>query len=286
VRLLILKQDNTCQLTQDGGIGQNASLPSSAVFENLSNLVDSHVKRNFNIVYEKIQNIECSKCDYETTICFNWRIEKNWYKRYLLGPKFNPTRDKGFLRGPCAVILDFIQAYRFIDLGTNNALAIRDIVEEIGDLKRKFDENDGEKQNKDKNNTPTPTTTILAPTTTNLPTTTTITIPTPTTSLPTTTTTITFSKPYTNIDITTTKTTKTTTVLQTTPKTVLKTTTTIPKLEQFDNLISCPIYTICDKLNLKKQSTAYDKMREIINKLTDVQVKDLVDKIQKLIKQY
>ncbi|CAG8784134.1 8224_t:CDS:1, partial [Dentiscutata erythropus] len=77
VRLLILKQDNTCQLTQDRDIGQNASLPSSAVFENLSNLVDSRVKRNFNIVYEKIQNIEGSKCDYETTICFNWRIEKN-----------------------------------------------------------------------------------------------------------------------------------------------------------------------------------------------------------------
>ncbi|CAG8747011.1 13210_t:CDS:2 [Dentiscutata erythropus] len=49
-------------------------------------------------------------------------------KRYLLGPKFNPTRDKGFLRGP----------------------SIRDIVEEIRDLKRKFDENNGEKQNKDK----------------------------------------------------------------------------------------------------------------------------------------
>ncbi|CAG8814508.1 11780_t:CDS:1, partial [Dentiscutata erythropus] len=30
VRLLILKQDNTCQLTQDEDIGQNASLPSSA----------------------------------------------------------------------------------------------------------------------------------------------------------------------------------------------------------------------------------------------------------------
>ncbi|CAG8771852.1 26157_t:CDS:2, partial [Dentiscutata erythropus] len=107
VRLLILKQDNTCQLTQDEGIGQNASLSSSAVFENLSNLINSRVKRNFNIVYEKIQNIE--------------------YKRYFLGPKFNPTRDKGFLRGPCAVILDFIQTYRFIDLGTNNALAIRNM---------------------------------------------------------------------------------------------------------------------------------------------------------------
>ncbi|CAG8784137.1 8225_t:CDS:1, partial [Dentiscutata erythropus] len=48
-------------------------------------------------------------------------------KKYLLGLKFNPTRDKGFLRESCAVILDFIQAYRFINLGTNNALAIRDM---------------------------------------------------------------------------------------------------------------------------------------------------------------
>ncbi|CAG8449837.1 24969_t:CDS:2 [Dentiscutata erythropus] len=277
VRLLILKQDNTCQLTQDEGIGQNASLLSSAVFENLSNLIDS--------------------------CC----IEKNWCITAFNNDNTNnrPT---------------------LIQINTGLLLTDTDKPTQPTPT-RPFEDS----------NTPTPTTTILTPTTTNLSTTTTITTPTPTIttltptitiptptittptptiSLPTTTTTITFPKPYTNIDITTTKTTKTTTVLQTILKpvskttTTINTTTTIPKPEQFNNLISCSIRkdefkeseikthlknhiknylpkdTICDKLNLKKQSTVYNKMREIINKLTDIQVKDLVDKIQKLIEQY
>jgi hypothetical protein len=37
---------------------------------------------------------------------------------------------------------------------------------------------------------------------------------------------------------------------------------------------------------MKKQSTGVDKMKEIINKLTDIQVKELIEKIQKLIEKY
>ena len=74
--------------------------------------------------------------------------DENESTRYAVGSEFKPERDDGHLRGPCAVILESIQSFRWIDLNVNNAQAIRDLGEEIRDLKRKLDEDREERDNK------------------------------------------------------------------------------------------------------------------------------------------
>ena len=74
--------------------------------------------------------------------------DENESTRYAVGSEFKPERDDGHLRGPCAVILESIQSFRWIDLNVNNAQAIRDLGEEIKNLKRKLDEDREERDNK------------------------------------------------------------------------------------------------------------------------------------------
>ncbi|CAG8818264.1 31378_t:CDS:2, partial [Gigaspora margarita] len=171
----------TWQLPNLKGVSANSRLPITTVFENISDPVNSPVLRNFNVVYDQIHTIECSDYDSEQTICFRWQIEKQWCitqfsrdnttgfvqfntgfywfvtvnnlneplrhlkymsdenesTRYAVGSEFKPERDDGHLRGPCA-----------IDLNVNNAQAIRDLGEEIRDLKKKLVEDKEERDNK------------------------------------------------------------------------------------------------------------------------------------------
>ncbi|CAG8722482.1 5963_t:CDS:1, partial [Dentiscutata heterogama] len=103
-------------------------------------------------------------CNFEQTICFSWKIEKQWciaylsnnvpvfvqfntgffwfilainifeplrYLKYISDEDklscynieiiFGPSRDKGFFRGLARIIFKLIQAFRYIDLNTNNA---------------------------------------------------------------------------------------------------------------------------------------------------------------------
>ncbi|CAG8493145.1 522_t:CDS:2 [Racocetra persica] len=54
--------------------------------------------------------------------------------------------------------------------------------------------------------------------------------------------------------------------------------------EYIKNLLSKD--TVRDKLEVKRQSLVFDKIKELVSKLTDIQVKELIDKIQKLIEKY
>src|SRR5260363_167605 len=166
----------------------------------------------------------------------------------------------------------------------------------------------------------TPTTTIPSTSTTSIPTTRTKTtttftfpdIPSHTTiddtstSTTTTTTTTIPSKTTTNTNTITTN-------LPTPTDNIDPSKTTIPPIPPkptSENYISCPICkeelkenkikkhlkehiknplskeTICDKLKIKKQSISFTKMKEIINKITDVRVKEIIEEIQKLIETY
>ena len=80
LRGIIVQVDFTsCQLPINQNIEQqNQTLPSEIVFEDLNDLINSPIKKNFNVVYDKVHTLECTKCDYEQTICFNWKIEKQW----------------------------------------------------------------------------------------------------------------------------------------------------------------------------------------------------------------
>ncbi|KAF0524909.1 hypothetical protein F8M41_014861 [Gigaspora margarita] len=258
---------------------------------------------------------------------------ENENTRYAVGSEFKPERDNGHLRGPCTIILESIQLFRWIDLNVNNAQAIRDLGEEIRDLKRKLVENREERDNKrpndnnNNNNTPTPTTTSNTPTTT-IPSTSTTSIPTTRTKS---TTTFTFPDipSHTTIDDTSTSTTTTTTTTilsKTTTNTNTITTnsskptdnidlskTTIPFIPPkptSENYVSCPICkeelkknkiekhlkehiknplskeTIRDKLKIKKQSTGFTRIKEIINKITDIRVKKNYKRNTKLIETY
>ncbi|KAF0370531.1 hypothetical protein F8M41_013231 [Gigaspora margarita] len=149
IRELILQIDfTTCQLPNQTGVSANSRLPITTVFENIIN--------NLN---EPLRHLKYISDENEST-------------RYAVGSEFKPERDDGHLREPCAIILESIQSFRWIDLNVNNAQAIRDLGEEIRDLKRKLDENREERDNKrpndnnNNNNTPTSTTTSNTPTTT------------------------------------------------------------------------------------------------------------------------
>ncbi|CAG8798870.1 489_t:CDS:2, partial [Racocetra persica] len=134
-----------------------------------------------------------------------------------------------------------------------------------------------------------PLITINTPTTTiNLLPTTTINTPTTTINLPPTITINTLSSRPTNFpkiittEIPTTTTNKPTTSVTTKPSsmkpTSITTTLSTPKI----NFIN----TVCDKLGMKKQSIVFHKIKELVSKLTNIQVKELIDKIQKLIEKY
>jgi hypothetical protein len=68
--------------------------------------------------------------------------------RYDIGSIFSPERLDGHLRGPPAIILESMQAFRYLDLNVNNAQAIRELGEEIRDLKRKLEGDKEENKNK------------------------------------------------------------------------------------------------------------------------------------------
>ncbi|KAF0537618.1 hypothetical protein F8M41_008382 [Gigaspora margarita] len=152
--------------------------------------------------------------------------DENESTRYVVSSEFKPEKDDGHLRGPCIVILESIQLFRWIDLNINNAQAIRDLEEEIRDLKRKLVEDREERDNKrpNDNNIPTsntPTTTIPSTSTNSIPTKTTTTFTFPDisshttiddtfTSTTTTTTTTILSKTTTNTNTITTNSPKTT----------------------------------------------------------------------------
>jgi hypothetical protein len=79
IRGLIIQIDFTsCQLPNQTGVAQNNRLPMTTVFEDINDPINSPVRQNFRVVYEKIHTIECSDCDYEQTLCFRWQIEKQW----------------------------------------------------------------------------------------------------------------------------------------------------------------------------------------------------------------
>ncbi|CAG8684362.1 40790_t:CDS:2 [Gigaspora margarita] len=116
IRGLILQIDfTTCQLPNQTGVLANSRLPITTVFENISDPVNNNTTRfiQFNI-------------------------------GFYVGPEFKPERDDGHLRGPCTIILESIQSFRCI----NNAQAIRDLEEEIRNLKRKLIEDREERDNK------------------------------------------------------------------------------------------------------------------------------------------
>lgn len=78
-RMVILHTDNTCQLVVDqGNVQRNRFIPASDVFEDMNNIVDSPIKKNFNKVYDKVQEIGCSECDQEYYLCNLWNINKQW----------------------------------------------------------------------------------------------------------------------------------------------------------------------------------------------------------------
>jgi hypothetical protein len=80
-RTLVIQVDfSSCQLPDPDPDSeqQNATLPASTVFEDMNDVINSPIKKNFRIVYEKIHEIQCSECDYETTLCDVWKIEKQW----------------------------------------------------------------------------------------------------------------------------------------------------------------------------------------------------------------
>ncbi|CAG8853296.1 1990_t:CDS:2, partial [Gigaspora margarita] len=170
----------------------NSRLPITTVFENISDPVNSPVLQNFNVVYDQIHTIECSDYDSEQTICFRWQIEKQWCIT-----QFSQDNTTGFVQFNTGfywfVTVNNINEplrhlkymsdemkvpdMQWIDLNVNNAQAIRDLGEEIRDLKRKLVEDREERDNKrpnnnnennrpNDNNTPIPTTTSNTPTTT------------------------------------------------------------------------------------------------------------------------
>ncbi|CAG8483021.1 9517_t:CDS:2 [Racocetra fulgida] len=284
IRALILQVGTTCELPlSQTAVPDNKSLPAVNIFEDMNDLINSPIRRNFNVVYDKIEEIECSKCDYKKILCFTWKIEKQWClirtsniqgnqfiqfntgffwfvtaldineslrylkfisdknerTRYNVGTMFAPSHDDGYMRGPCATVLEYNLTYRWIDLNQNSALAISRLGDQIADLKQKLDEQDEEQRKKNKNsNSVKPTTTPI----------------------------INFiSCP------------------------ICKNEFKESKIQQhLKEYIKNPLSkdTVCDKLGMKKQSIAFDKMKELVSKLTDIQVKELVDKIQKLIETY
>ncbi|CAG8854040.1 44489_t:CDS:2, partial [Gigaspora margarita] len=135
-------------------VSANSRLPITTVFENISNSVNSPVLQNFNIVYDQIYTIECSDYDSKQTILNNlneplrhlkYISNENKSTRYAVGSEFKPEKDNGHLREPCAIILKSIQSFRWIDYNVNNAQVIRDLEEEIRDLKRKLNKNNPDK---------------------------------------------------------------------------------------------------------------------------------------------
>ncbi|KAF0559872.1 hypothetical protein F8M41_004386 [Gigaspora margarita] len=179
------------------------------------------------------------------------------------------------------------------------------------------DKNNRPNDNNNNNNTPTSTTTSNTPTTT-IPSTLTTSIPTTRTESTITIFTFPDIPSYSTIDDTSTtttptKTTTTTTILsKTTTNTNTITTNSsnidlskttiqpIPPKPISENYISCPICkeelkeseienhlkenplskdTICDKLKIKKHSTSFTRIKEIINKITDVRIKEIIEKI-------
>jgi hypothetical protein len=79
VRSIILHVDfSSCQLPDPTNKQNNRQLSASTVFEDMNDMINSPIKRNFNVVYDKQHEIKCSECDYETTICDIWKIEKQW----------------------------------------------------------------------------------------------------------------------------------------------------------------------------------------------------------------
>ncbi|CAG8561987.1 25681_t:CDS:2 [Racocetra persica] len=166
----------------------------------------------------------------------------------------------------------------------------------------------------DDNNRQLPTTTINTPTTTiNIPTTTINTLSTTSINTPTITINILPSRPTNFPKILTTETTSKLTTSATTtikPSSVKPTPITTTLSTPTINFISYPICknefkenkielylkehiknpllkdTVHDKLGMKKQSIVFDKIKELVSKLTDIQVKELIDKIQKLIEKY
>ncbi|CAG8789376.1 21237_t:CDS:2 [Racocetra persica] len=182
---------------------------------------------------------------------------KDERSRYNLGAAFAPSHTDSHLREP----------------------SITRLGDQINELKRKLEEDAEEHEKKNKSN-PTP----ISPSKDNnrqLPTTI---INTSTTTINLLTTTI--NTPTTTINLPTIINTSTTTI--NTP---------------IINFISCPICknefkeneielhlkeyiknplskdTVHNKLKMKKQSIAFDKMKELVSKLTDIQVKELIDRI-------
>ncbi|CAG8754621.1 11363_t:CDS:2, partial [Gigaspora margarita] len=207
--------------------------------------------------------------------------DKNESTRYAVGSEFKPEKNDGHLRGPCTIILESIQLFRWIDLNINNAQAIRDLEEEIRDLKRKLVEDREERDNKSIPTTKTKSTTTF--TFSDIPSHTTIddisisTITTTTTTI--------LSKTTTNTNTITTNSPKPTKIL-----THLKLLFHLflqnkhLKIITYKNPLSKE--TIYDKLKIKKQSTSFTKMKEIINKITDIRIKKIIEEIQKLIETY
>jgi hypothetical protein len=79
IRSLVIHIDFTsCQLPNPAVEQQNNQLPASTVFEDMNDVIHSPVRKNFNVVYEKIHDVKCSECDYEMTLCDVWKIEKQW----------------------------------------------------------------------------------------------------------------------------------------------------------------------------------------------------------------
>ncbi|CAG8824911.1 19681_t:CDS:2, partial [Gigaspora margarita] len=197
----------------------------------------------------------------------------NLIQDFIVGLEFKPERDDRHLKGPCAIILESIQSFRWIDLNVNNAQAIRDLREEIRDLKRKLVKDREERDNKrNKNNSdkPKPTLPILPPEDNNRPNNNNEN-----------------NRPNNNN-------TPTPTTTSNTPITTILSTSTTKELKENEikkhlkEHIKNPLSkeTIHNKLKIKKQSTGFTKIKEIINKITDIRVKEIIEEIQKLIETY
>ncbi|CAG8786230.1 886_t:CDS:2, partial [Dentiscutata erythropus] len=284
IREIVVQIDFTsCQLPISQVIEQNNStLPANIVFEDLNNLVNSPINKTFKVVYDKIETITCEECDYEQILCFTLKIEKQYINDineslrivkymnnadeksyYNIGSQFAPSQRDGFLRELAGTVLESNETFRWIDLNTNNAQAIQ-----------RLEEANDEKYDKSTTKTISTTTTKLLP-----------------------------SK-------TTSSTTPSLSKTSSPPKTTIIPTPNPTNTPPIDNLVSYPICKlelkeskikthlkdyiknplakdfICDKLKMKKQATGFDKMKEIIYKLTDIQVKKIIEEIQKLIEKY
>ncbi|CAG8805501.1 9682_t:CDS:2, partial [Racocetra persica] len=323
MRSLILQVNTSCELPiSQAVVPNNSHLPMENVFEDINDIINSLIKRNYNLVYEKIEQIDCSECDYKKIACFTWPIEKQWY--ITQSSNIHETEFVQFNTGFFwfITVVDINESSRYLkylsdreeesryNLGSAFASSHVD-----GHLKGPYKTNPTPIPPPEDDNNRQPTTTINTPLTTtiNQPTTTINTPPTTTINQPTTT----INTPPRPTNIPKILTTETlTTSKQTTSTTIIKlssvkptsiiTTLSTSKI----NFISCLICknefkeskikqhfkeyiknslskdTVHDKLEIKKQAIVFEKMKELVSKLTDFQVKELIDKIQNLIKKY